>query len=757
MNPRKIGLLAYMASCSLMAYERGDTIVHLSFDETVDAVGSESGSTVVRSGTPAYADETPAADVHWTSSDGTVCSRRNEGSLLAQNRQIQLKLPQTGLLCPNLPNATIEFFVKGLSVEKGSWAAPLRLTHEPNKTTVPPFPYLLQTDAADRFTFRADCFDDATEAAAGPAGRENCSSSLSAPFADDTWHHVALTVAATESGKSRLTFYFDYVPIKTVVSTKFAWRGLTETMTIDFGSAKAACLIDEFRISYGSLEPKEFLSATPPPQAGETLLHLAFDGELSSCGRAFEQPLVVSGTPVFSEDNVPGASIFSCRGDVSSERPNSSSLLCENQKISLALPLAALKRPDLESATIEFYIKGETATADWGIPIRIYNPSTGTNPPFPLLMQYDDAKMLTFRLDACTDAFAYDNGASVSQMTSGGLFSFADGKWHHLAVTIEPTATGGTQVRYYVDHLFFGSATSETFAWKGISDIHRLEFGWPDVKCWIDEFRISKGVLDHTQFLNTSRSPSDREVLVHLPFDGSAASLGRDDCQPTLVSGTPTYSPRGRCQRIAPSVDGGSEPRENRGALRLDNGAVRFKIPGAWLQRPHLTAATVEFFIKGDANASAAWQIPVKMFNWNNPAVPPFPLALETDPNGKLTVQLCSAGDFESHYNDSAYYESKTSGALYAFNDGKWHHVAVTIAPTEDGLSTYTWYVDYEPATTATSERFPWQGLSKNTILVFEGSGTFSSTVDEFRITKGILSPDEFLRKAPCGGLVIIR
>ena len=81
----------------------------------------------------------------------------------------------------------------------------------------------------------------------------------------------------------------------------------------------------------------------------------------------------------------------------------------------------------------------------------------------------------------------------------------------------------------------------------------------------------------------------------------------------------------------------------------------------------------------------------------------------------------------------------------------------VTIAPTEDGLSTYTWYVDYEPATTATSERFPWQGLSKNTILVFEGSGTFSSTVDEFRITKGILSPDEFLRKASCGGLVIIR
>ena len=76
MNPRKIGFLAYMASCSLMAYERGDTIVHLSFDETVDAVGSESGSTVIHSGAPAYADETPAADI----GNGRIFFRKQRNS-----------------------------------------------------------------------------------------------------------------------------------------------------------------------------------------------------------------------------------------------------------------------------------------------------------------------------------------------------------------------------------------------------------------------------------------------------------------------------------------------------------------------------------------------------------------------------------------------------------------------------------------------------------------------------------------------------
>ena len=734
------------------AFERGDTIVHLPFDGTVDDVDAARGATVVHSGTPRYSTDTPAATVYVSGE-----ARANGQSLQADGNQIQLKVPMTGLLRPELTEATIEFFIKGISVTKGSWAVPVRFSNNPGITTQPPFPYLLQTDQADCYTFRLDCFDDATAAASSKDNYESCGYyGLAQSFADDTWHHVAVTIAPTDDGKSRFKFYFDYAKVAEAVSTKFAWTGLTETMTLDFGSRSANCLIDEFRLSCGALEPRAFIGANPPPTDGETLLHLTFDSadRLSSSARALERPRVQSGQANISAQQVPGETVYAR----SEARANAGSLVCDNTSMELALPLAALQRPDLSSATIEFYIRCETAATAWKVPMRVYNPKTGNTPPFPLLVQVNDKGRLAFRLDACADNFAYVDAASISTMSIACPYDFADGNWHHLAATVEPTAAGGTLTRYYLDHQFIGSSASEAHAWKGFADFHRLQLGASGVTCWIDELRISKGVLDHTRFLNTVKPPEDREVLVHLAFDGDLRSSGRADCQPTLVSGTPAYSPRGYRHRIVSSFGGSTAPRENGGALRLANEDVTLKLPGAWLRRPHLTAATIEFFIKGDANATAAWTNPISLISWpSSPAVPPFPLLVGTDHEGKLTARADSAAeDFESHYNENAYWE-QTSQTLYPFNDRTWHHVALTVAPADGGLSTYTWYVDYAPVATATTATFPWQGLREETVLKFSGRTDFSSTVDEFRICRGVLSPDEFLRKGPSGLVIVFR
>lgn len=734
------------------AYERGDTIVHLSFDGTVDDVNAARGATAVYSGTPSYSADTPAATVYVSGA-----ARANGQSLQANGNQIQLKVPGAGLLRPDLKEATIEFFIKGLSVTKGSWAVPVRFSNNPDITSQPPFPYLLQTDARDRYTFRLDGFDDAAAAAGSSANREMAFCALAQPFADDTWHHVAVTIAPTDDGKSRFKFYFDYAKVAETVSTKFAWTGLTDTMTLDFGSTSASCLIDEFRISCGALEPRAFIGANPPPADGDALLHLTFDSaDLSSSARTLERPRLLSGSLDIAAQQVPGETVHARSG----ARANAGSLLCDGKTVQMALPLATLQRPDLTSATIELYIRCEKAETEWAVPMRVYNPQTGTTPPFPLLLQKNDNKggRLDFRLDSCTDSFSFDGGASVTSMTHTYPYAFADGKWHHLAATVEPTAAGGTLVRYYLDHQLVGSATSETQAWKGFADFHRLSLGESGVTCWIDELRISKGVLDHTQFLNTVKPPADREVLVHLTFDGDLRSSGRADCQPTLVSGTPAYSPRGYRHRIVSSFGGGTEARENGGALRLADGDVTLTLPGVWLRRPHLTAATFEFFIKGDANATATWTNPISLISWpDSPAVPPFPLLVGTDHAGKLTARVDSAAeDFESHYNDGAYWE-QTSQTLYPFNDRRWHHVALTVAPADGGLSTYTWYVDYAPVATATTATFPWQGLREGTVLKFSGRADFSSTVDEFRICRGVLSPDEFLRKGPSGLAIVVR
>ena len=58
-------LLTAVLGASLgWAYERGDTIVHLSFDGTVDDVNAARGATAVYSGEPRYSTDTPAATVY---------------------------------------------------------------------------------------------------------------------------------------------------------------------------------------------------------------------------------------------------------------------------------------------------------------------------------------------------------------------------------------------------------------------------------------------------------------------------------------------------------------------------------------------------------------------------------------------------------------------------------------------------------------------------------------------------------------------
>ena len=123
-------------------------------------------------------------------------------------------MPGAGLLRPDLKEATIEFFIKGLSVTTASWAVPVRFSNNPDNTTQRPFPYLLQTDENDRYTFGLDGFDDAAAAAGSPNDREMAICALAQPFADDTWHHVAVTIAPTGDGKSRFKFYLSPRPLR---------------------------------------------------------------------------------------------------------------------------------------------------------------------------------------------------------------------------------------------------------------------------------------------------------------------------------------------------------------------------------------------------------------------------------------------------------------------------------------------------------------------------------------------------------------
>ena len=80
--------------------------------------------------------------------------------------------------------------------------------------------------------------------------------------------------------------------------------------------------------------------------------------------------------------------------------------------------------------------------------------------------------------------------------------SFADGRWHHVAMTYEPDGTGNTLCKVYKDYVQIG--TTKTFTDElevGDHGTSSLAIG-SRYNGYIDEVRVSKGVLSVDQMLH---------------------------------------------------------------------------------------------------------------------------------------------------------------------------------------------------------------------------------------------------------------
>lgn len=506
--PAAVAAFLVATTTDTLAYERGDVLLHLSFDDTVDAVGAVSGSTAILNGNvPAYTNEAVAPTIYWTAKDGSEQSRTNEKCLYAYNNRLQLKFSgATELVRPNLASATIEFFIKTVRANKN--AAPVAFRHNPASLGTPPFPFMLQSDwQGGNYYLRTDSFEDASAAGSNASDRETVSKTVQdKPFADGTWHHVAATIAETESGKSLVKLFLDHVCVHSATTTKFAWNGLTDTMTIDFGD-NGEYYIDEFRISKGALAASEFLRTSPLPSDGETIVHLSFDGTLDSLGPASGSTTLHSGSPAYSAD-VPAQGItWAGAGGIQNRHSNGKSLSVNNNRIQLKFPEAvALQRPNLKSATIEFFIKIASGNAGV-VPLAFrHDPSNINTPPFPFLFQNLSAtREIYLRVDCFNDASAAAVTSTDRELLSCSTgIPFADGqpKWHHVAVTVAETNNGMSLAKFYYDHRQVGSTvTSSKFAWNGLTDSMTIDFGSGGLQCLIDEFRITKGALEPAAFL----------------------------------------------------------------------------------------------------------------------------------------------------------------------------------------------------------------------------------------------------------------
>lgn len=396
----------------------------------------------------------------------------------------------------SLADVTVEFFVR-----------PLRLTEKTNNGWQL---VAKQSSGNSKFTYSfcldyngkpfVNCYDSS-----GTLMNTTGSSKFvgSKSILDGRWHHVALTATGTTAA-----LYVDHVLAKSVTLTEPLVYNDTAPLYIgasQMGYYVPGGFIDEVRISDEALEPSQFLRYR---DTSTTCFSAGFEGSLDaavidpyrSSGGASP---VLAGTggkmgddhskPAFSAVEFPGPCIVDGLGNVL-RKTNTRALRFVGSTVHYP------HNPDLEMAemTVEFFMKHEAAEG-WAGLLRFNQSSSnwGATPIWSIGFNWDGSK-LYMRIDPTTD-----NGATTTQYAKEFGSTFLDGRWHHVAVTFQQGETSLT-VRMYDNYSQVGK--DWTIAGRlnyakgsclgvGTSSMTRGFTGW------IDEVRISRGVLPVEKFM----------------------------------------------------------------------------------------------------------------------------------------------------------------------------------------------------------------------------------------------------------------
>lgn len=408
----------------------------------------------------------------------------------------------------SLADVTVEFFVR-----------PLRLTEKTNNGWQL---VAKQSSGNSKFTYSicldyngkpyVNCYDSS-----GTLMNTTGSSKFvgSKSILDGRWHHVALTATGTTAA-----LYVDHVLAKSVTLTEPLVYNDTAPLYIgasQMGYYVPGGFIDEVRISDEALEPSQFLryrdTSTTCFSAGfEESVDAAVIDPYRSLGSA--SPFTaLAGTadkisssysnPAFSTDQIPSPRIEDGLGNVL-RKTNARSLRFVGSTVKY-LHNAEL---EMEEMTVEFFMKHEAAEG-WAGLLRFNQSSSnwGTKPIWSIGFN-GDGSQLYMRIDPTTD-----NGATTTNYGKEFGSTFLDGRWHHVAVTFQQGETSLT-VRMYDNYSQVG--TDWTIAGRlnyangsclgvGTSSMTRGFTGW------IDEVRISRGVLPVEEFM---RAVGKRQLVI---------------------------------------------------------------------------------------------------------------------------------------------------------------------------------------------------------------------------------------------------
>ena len=658
--------------------------------------------------------------------------------------------------------ATIEFHVRANSTEVGEWSGGAVLGVHAGPQTMEetafadPFLFLMQVQVRPGGTtaaFRSDFWDWSSA-----SRKDNCSPWL-ADFFNGQWHQVAVSyepVVENGATKTRVTTYVDHARLGEYVSA-FPWTCGTTTdrphLYLKLGAAGNVFDFDEVRVSKRALDSRSQLciSDAADPVDGETLVYMPFDGTCDTLAHAEEPPTILSGTPTYSTD-VKHVNVRTGGVDRVLLRENAQCLeVPAYSSVQLDLPYWGLGREFLDSATIEFFVKGESALVDevWANPFQICRNDV----PFAAMMQVYPSGNYVLRVDGYGELKDSMGEGDYIGLQYASNCSSSDGHWHHVAYTIEANPDGSSAIHVFVDRVEIGSGVLPAEkAWRGIDEGMRLSLGKSPRRYWFDELRITKGVLPKASWLRLegeTSAPVDGDALLHMTFDNNCGSVAHAEDQPVLLAGTPAYSADVWKTGVSSVRNGSVEWRENVGCIVMDpNSSVKIALPYEGLSKEELKSATIEFFVKGDPTATPdEWCTPMKICANDVP----FFFLMQIYPGGVYNFRVNTYDD--ANPTDVGTYDCRPEGA---FSDGCWHHVAMTIAANEDGTSTIACYFDHrlagEPYTPAPG---CWKGLAEGMTLQLSGGWTMRFRFDELRVSKGVLDPSRFMRARNGTGMIL--
>ena len=364
-----------------------------------------------------------------------------------------------------------------------------------------------------------------------------------------------------------------------------------------------------------------------------------------------------------------------------------------------------------------------------------------------------------------------------------GTHTVNDGVWHHVAFTYDKeSGIAKVYVDYELDQTHQLTAGGSLFydANASTPNLHALWIGgypYSDsangrvFNGFIDEVRISDAVLEPAQFLHlVSEGSDDEDVIFHFPFEGTSSIALTDGAVIAGAIGGPqaVYHATNTAAGVSLSYDttekaGGSVASGVFADSSVaDGSSMRFTsandgAAGYFLQAPKVTNRlyptdsdlpttnfnyTVECFAKA-AHGDGQVRRTILKIGAGASYIPAH--FVTGDANSSHKVEFCCA--LNATHDWTTLGKSPDDAP---FDDGEWHHLALVSDATNKLVRIY---YDYQLLATESNAYLPAPidfGLYVGCKERGEGQ-FFDGWVDDIRMTKRVLTPEEFLTTHPVG------